>query len=345
MTTEPIESRVFARAGLLGNPSDGFGGKTISFSIGQFAAEVQLVPADTLEILPAHDGRERYASVAALAQHIKRNGYYGAERLIKAAIRRFTLLAQETGLVPAKEFERGFSLRYSSNIPRAVGLAGSSAIVIATLRALEEFFSVRIAPELLPSLALSAEVEELNIPAGLQDRVIQCYQGMVAMNFDPQVCRNQSGFQTGVYRPLNPPSSVYRQLYVAFGSEAGQPTEVLHNDLRERFNAGDAAVHQAMRQFAEFAAAGIEAIEQEDVVALNALINQNFELRNQLCQLHEMHIKMVRTAQSCGASAKYCGSGGAIVGLCDDDKFVNLCEQLGQLNCQVIRPVWVPPNS
>ena len=35
-----VTSRVYARIGLLGNPSDGYGGKTIALSIDNFWAEV-----------------------------------------------------------------------------------------------------------------------------------------------------------------------------------------------------------------------------------------------------------------------------------------------------------------
>lgn len=38
--TYPIVSRVFARIGLLGNPSDGYFGKTIAFSLANYYAEV-----------------------------------------------------------------------------------------------------------------------------------------------------------------------------------------------------------------------------------------------------------------------------------------------------------------
>lgn len=38
----PITSRVHARIGVLGNPSDGFYGKTISLSLENFFAEVRL---------------------------------------------------------------------------------------------------------------------------------------------------------------------------------------------------------------------------------------------------------------------------------------------------------------
>ena len=79
--------------------------------------------------------------------------------------------------------DRNFSIRYESNIPRQVGLAGSSAIIVATLRCLMEFYGVDIPQRVQPSLVLSVETEELGIAAGLQDRVIQVYEGVVFMDF------------------------------------------------------------------------------------------------------------------------------------------------------------------
>jgi glucuronokinase len=40
MRKEIVQSRVHARIGLLGNPSDGYGGKTIAVSLENFWAEV-----------------------------------------------------------------------------------------------------------------------------------------------------------------------------------------------------------------------------------------------------------------------------------------------------------------
>ena len=45
-----IETYGYARAGFLGNPSDGYFGKTISFSVRNFRARVLLYPSARLEI-------------------------------------------------------------------------------------------------------------------------------------------------------------------------------------------------------------------------------------------------------------------------------------------------------
>ena len=48
-----IETYGYARAGFLGNPSDGYFGKTISFSFVDFRARVLLYPSARLEIRPS----------------------------------------------------------------------------------------------------------------------------------------------------------------------------------------------------------------------------------------------------------------------------------------------------
>ena len=74
-------------AGLLGNPSDGYNGKTIAFSIRNLWAEVVLYEWDAVEIVLAEDDRARFSTVQDLARDVRLHGYYGGIRLIKATIK------------------------------------------------------------------------------------------------------------------------------------------------------------------------------------------------------------------------------------------------------------------
>ena len=67
---------------------------------------------------------------------------------------------------------RTVDVRWTSDIPRSVGLAGSSAIVVATLRALARPGDPAPDPLELAKLALLVE-QDLGIVAGLQDRAVQ----------------------------------------------------------------------------------------------------------------------------------------------------------------------------
>jgi len=62
-----------------------------------------------------------------------------------------------------------------------------------------------------------------------------------------------------------------------------------------------------------------------------------------MCRLAPGHVRIVEAARDAGASAKFAGSGGAIVGVCDDEAtFDKLKANLGQLGCRVFRPTLGP---
>jgi glucuronokinase len=58
-----IRKRAFARAGLVGNPSDGYHGKTISLVVRNFWAEVTLYEWDQVELVLSQEDRSRFRSV------------------------------------------------------------------------------------------------------------------------------------------------------------------------------------------------------------------------------------------------------------------------------------------
>jgi glucuronokinase len=214
-------------------------------------------------------------------------------------------------------------------------MAGSSAIVVATLRALMDFYDIEIPQRVLPSLVLSIEREQLGIPAGLQDRVIQVYEGVVYMDFGNM--ETIDGFSCGQYEPIDPAS--LPPLYVAFSAEYSEPTEVFHNNLRFRFDQGEPAVVEAMKKFAQLTDAAKAAIEEKETGELSRLMNANFDLRRSICQLPKEHISMIETARKAGVSAKFAGSGGAIIGICEtEERFNRLQKEMQTIGCICIRP-------
>lgn len=330
-----LKRRAYARAGLVGNPSDGYFGKTISCTLKNFWAEVVLYEWEDVEIVLSQDDRSRFRSVKELAQDVRSHGYYGGVRLVKATIKRFVEFCDRNHL---KLHDRNFSVRYQSNIPRQVGLAGSSAIIVATLQTLMDFYGIEIPKQVQPSLVLSVETGELGIAAGLQDRVIQVYGGLVYMDFAKEHMTEQMGLQCGVYEPLDP--TLLPPIYVAYSADDSEPTEVVHNPLRARFQAGDPAVLAAMLKFAALAALAREAIMQRDTARLSTLMDENFNTRRSICQLAPMHVEMIEVARRAGASAKFAGSGGAIVGIYSDESmFERLKNELGAIGCQIIKPI------
>jgi glucuronokinase len=330
-----VRQRAFARAGLMGNPSDAYGGKTLSVIVRNFWAEAVLYEWDEVELVLSQEDHTRFASVDELLHDVRQHGYYGGIRLVKATIKRFAEYCRAQGL----ELRRGpFAVRYTSNIPRQVGLAGSSAIAVAVLRCLMEYYGVSIPAAVQASLVLAVETEELGIAAGLQDRVVQVYEGLVYMDFSPQAMHVEQGFRVGRYEPL--PCELLPPLYIAYTTRAPEPTEVTHSSLRARWEAGDPQVRAAMRHLAELTDAARTALLQRDHATLARLMNENFDTRLRIMQPLAEHVQMVYTARAAGCSAKFAGSGGAIVGTYpDDEAYDRLQRALQATGCRVFRPL------
>lgn len=326
-----IRTKAYARAGLVGNPSDGYFGKTISFIIRDYWAEVTLYETPELRIEPNERDQSIFPSIEALARDVRQFGYYGGIRLLKAGVKRFHDYCTKAGIAL---HGRNFTLRYSSNIPSQVGMAGSSAIITACWRALMEFYQVDIPKPLVPSLILSVENDELGIPAGLQDRVIQSYEGVVFMDFN-RASIEKLGY--GIYEELDP--KLLPPLYVAFTTNLSEGTEVFHNDIRGRWNRGERDVVSAMYQWANLAQRVRDMLLAGRGREIGPLLNENFDLRRRLYKISPGNIDMVEAARSCGASAKFTGSGGAIVGTYDDEAmFARLKAAMEPMGMAVIKP-------
>ena len=114
---------------------------------------------------------------------------------------------------------------------------------------------------------------------------------------------------------------------------------MFHYDIRGRFNRGDPEVvdgDAALRRSRRRGPPGTPRPRRE---RLAGLINANFETRRSIYRLPQWQIDMVETARAAGASAKFAGSGGAIVGTCDgDEMFERVRTSLAAMGCRTIRP-------
>jgi len=326
-----IESRAYARAGLLGNPSDGYFGKTISISVRNFGAHISLYHTPELNIEPQLQDQFSYKNINELVDSVNLSGYYGGTRLIKATIKTF---ADYCRSIKVRLTGKNFTVRYHSTIPRQVGLAGSSAIITACMKSLMQFYEVDIPQEFLPGLILSVEHKELGINAGLQDRVIQVYEGCMYMDFDKELMEKQ---QHGRYIRLD--AAQLPKLFIAYRVDMSKVSGFVLNDVRVRYEKGDAGVLEILKEIAACAEQGKTAIENGDIKKLAGLMNRNFDLRSRIMNIREEDKKLVEAARACGASAKFAGSGGSIIGIYENDEMLNrLKVELHKLKARVINP-------
>ncbi len=330
-----IETYAYARAGLVGNPSDGYFGKTISLIVRNFRARVLLYPSARLEIKLSKADTPIFENLEELRRTTRWRGYYGGIRIIQALLMRFSDYCQERGIELA---DRNFTIEYESNIPQRLGLGGSSAIITAALRALMQFFEVEIPLPIQANLVLETETRELGVPAGLQDRVIQAYEGVVYMDFSRDLIERQGH---GNYEPLDP--ALLPNIYLAYRTSLREGTEVFHSNVRERWQAGDPAIVNAMTHWAGYACQARQALVARDYKKLGELIDANFDLRAQIYHISDGNLEMIRTSRRLGATSNFAGSGGAIVGTFQDDAmFQRLRDEFARIGVGVLKPIVGP---
>ncbi|GJM39127.1 MAG: hypothetical protein DHS20C19_24940 [Acidimicrobiales bacterium] len=267
------------RVGLVGNPSDLYAGAVLAFSFDAFETAVTIEPDDAW-VLP-HDGHDLVAAtIARFAAHTRK--------------------AIETGRVTVE-----------TTVPRQSGLAGSSAIVIACLRALAVRAGTVLSPFELAAMALAVEAHDLGIVAGAQDRVAQAYDDLVLV--DLAVGLREASVST-IDRSLLP------RLVIAWSLEPGLASGDVHGPVRARWEDGDAAVITAAAEWRALALRAATAVERGDRAALGEAIDRTFDLRAGIFPIAAADDTMVALARAHGAAANQCGSGGSVVALPSEER-------------------------
>ncbi|KAI5063212.1 hypothetical protein GOP47_0021759 [Adiantum capillus-veneris] len=246
-------------------------------------------------------------------KRVQDEGYYGGVRLLLALCKKFYEYCSSHDISLHSD---NFTLSYDTNIPRQAGLSGSSAIVCAALNCMLEFYNINnmVKVQERPTLILSAE-EEIGIVAGLQDRVVQVYGGLVYMDFDKHVMERTGH---GLYTPMD--VSLLPVLYLIHTANPSDSGKV-HSTVRRRWVDGDKSIRHCMEQVAELALQGRSVLQNHDCQELARLMNLNFDLRRQMFGddvLGAINIRMVEVARSVGAACKFTGSGGAVIAFCPD---------------------------
>lgn len=303
-----------ARAGIVGNPSDGYGGRVVATTIGQLCARVTAAGADH-----ASDEEGDGASLLAAARGVAED-WLAAEAAVD--------------VVPT-------TLSFTTDIPRQVGLAGSSAIVIGAIEALAGVHGVAPDPTTVARLALRAEVEVLGIAAGPQDRVVQAHRGVLDMQFGqapfgqsrfggadvaeagPAPVQSRSphdgsdpvGF-AGAWDPARfrrLPEAALGELVVAWHPDPGDPSGIVHGDLRARWEGGDPDVHEVMADLADLAGRAADILRRGRSDALAPILDEACRLRRSLWTFSAADEQLLAVAERADAAATLAGSGGAIV--------------------------------
>jgi galactokinase/mevalonate kinase-like predicted kinase len=288
-----------ARVGLVGNPSDGFGGAVVAAIVETWAATVTVEPiGDGLRVRHEQLGSIEWPSPRALAADVAARGHPPAQRIVTAALT--ALEAHGELRVPPIE------VRWASTIPRSVGLAGSSAIAIAVIEAVAASVGWRLDPRVAGALALEAEVVGLGIPAGWQDRMVQASRCAVLV--DTARMSTVDGCAVPAVRAL-PDLDV--GAVIGWRPGDSEDSAAYHGELRRR--ADSPAVAAGMRALAELARRAAACAERADLDGLVELVDASWSTRRAAVPLHPGHEELVEGVRATGVVATSPGSGGSVV--------------------------------
>ena len=308
----PIVASAPARANLLGNPSDLYGGAVLACSL-PLRARVEIAPGDGLEMVSG-DRRLRIAEPADLAL---RGDAFDVARAAWAADlerRRQAGDAEEVDGFPA------LRIRYTSEIPFGSGLGGSSALLVALLYALAAWRGEWISPYVLAERSRAAERRWLGVACGWVDHYLCSFGGLRYVDLRGK--QNDDAPERAPYATVEDLSGHVPSLpfVLAFTGVAHHSGSV-HTPIRARWERGEPAVVAAYERMTALAREGKRALLHADWPRLGALLDENHALTRELGgsgEANERLIAAARRAGALGAKLAGAGGGGTIVALWTD---------------------------
>ena len=95
-----------------------------------------------------------------------------------------------------------------------------------------------------------------------------------------------------------------------------------------------------MKRFGEITEEAKVAITEANHKRLSELINENFDLRASIVKLKQADRELVERARRIGASSKFAGSGGAVIGTFDgsDEMLQKLIDTYEEIGAEVVVP-------
>lgn len=312
-TRASVVRNVPARVGLVGNPSDGYAGAVLATVVPGLAATVTAVAADHLSF-EGDDASSRWASMSDWRTNVRDAGHGHDQKIISAAL--WTLDDYLRRHQRRQRVGRGVALKWSTDIPRSVGLAGSSALAVGVIDATATLWQVELDRRVVAALALRAERDVLGIAAGWQDRIVQSFSCTVLVD------SAQMEVVDGLLVPhVQLPSvalGVTGSLVVAWADHVSSPSGDYHAEVRL---AGE-ALGAPMSELAGLARQATKALTNGALAGVAAAMDAGWLIRQRCAPLRSDHGALVEAVRDQGIAATTPGSGGSVVAMCLDESAV-----------------------
>lgn len=285
-----IKAQSPGRVGIIGNPTDGYGGAVLACSI-QNKATVIIKPAEELTIT------NRFGSkVLRRANDFANQGdYYDIPR---AVLRYFKL------------FELKAKIAITTTVPEQAGLAGSTAVLSAVLTAVLTFIGVKYHKYYLAELNRFLESNYLTHQCGYQDAYMTTFGGLNYLDFRGKEYYKELDEEH--YATVEPLHHLISELpFVIAHTGVKHHSGNFHRPVRERWLEGEQQVVQGYREITDIVREGKKALLSQDWHQLAYLMNENHRIQDSLSFSGEQNNYMIKVARESGAlAAKLAGAGG-----------------------------------
>jgi galactokinase/mevalonate kinase-like predicted kinase len=285
------------RANLIGNPSDQYGGCQVSCTV-PLRARVVLEESDAPRLV-TNGAEARILSDVDLAPR-------GDLLDLGRAVLRFC----------GPPFPRA-RIAVESEIPLRSGLAGSTSLVVALLRAVLAWRGEQRTGHRLAEAARQLEREDLGIVCGFGDQYMAVFGGLRFLDFRGKA--HGDATETARFATVEDLSELVPRLpFVLAFTGVQHASTAVHAPIRARWLAGEPGVVEAYARVAALGAEGKRALLEGDWARLGEAMNENHAIQRSLGGSGESNERLIAAALAAGApGAKLAGAGqgGTIVAL------------------------------
>ena len=311
------------RAGIVGNPSDMYGGSVVSCSTFE-RARCALTASETL-VLEAPGVTQTIRTPEDLELRQDRLD------ISKAVLRWFGV---DVGAAR-------FKLSTRTDIPENAGLAGSTALLVSVFSCVREYLGVQLRPEEVAEDARRVEAKVLGITCGYQDQYMAVFGGLNFLDF-----HGKERLQQAEWEPFASVESlsgeVERVPFVVAHTGIKRHSGQVHRSVRERWLEGEPAVVRGYQRAAELARLARTALIEARWDDLGELMNENHRIQQDLGASGEVNDRLIEIARRSGAvGAKLAGAGhgGTIIALTfDTQATISALKEAGAGRILIPRP-------
>lgn len=287
-----IRASAPGRAGIIGNPTDGYGGTVVSTSLSQ-RASVRLVPADETVLTVCGES----VSVRSRDDLRLTGGYTDVAKAV--------LTTFDTALDG-----QGFHLRAETEVPMRAGLSGSTAMLVALLGAVLRWLELSLNRWEIAEAARKIEFEVMGVTCGFQDQYMAVFGGLNCMDFRGKEPGKES--PDPIFATVEPLAGAVPEIPMLLANTGVQHhSGTHHKPLRERWLEGDPAVVDGYERLQSLAREGKKALLRADWECLGAMMNEQHAIQRELGGSGEANERLIGAALEAGAwGAKLAGAGG-----------------------------------